>query len=151
MVKVRNPLLVHGVIKSAVDELGGAEAVADILTAYERKAQWVRAATNPDLEGRYRARPLYEEIRALTRAGARAFAEDLARLCGMQLVPIEAGGASNADLMSGAASLMSEAGEAVATVASSLSDGVISEHERNAMRVQLMEAMAAAQKLMDRL
>jgi hypothetical protein len=141
MTKARCPLSLHGVIRSAYDELGGVAALPVILP--HRSEGWLHASTNPDLEGRHQAKLTYEDARALTRAGAMAFAQDLAALCGMALVPIEAKRGTAADMLRRGAAVMMEAGEAASTVALACADGKITEAERRAMRSQLIDVKRA--------
>lgn len=148
MTKVRSPLSIHGVIDCAFEELGGKDEVLTILP--HRKRASLYDMTNPDRDEEKAVRIPYDDVRALTRAGARAFAEDLARLSGMQLVPM--GGADPVTalaLQRKGAILMTEVGEVVTTLAASLEDGQIDAREAEAIAAQALDVKRAASLLLD--
>lgn len=142
MTKLRCPVSLHGVIARAYEQAGGVDEVTTILP--HRSKGWLYQSTNPDLEARHQAKPTFEDVRALTRAGATAFAADLARIAGMQLVPLHGDGAGVADITASSAALMQEAGEALSEVAAAVADGEISPHERARMIAAVKDVSAAA-------
>lgn len=140
----RNPNTQHGVIEEGARELGGWDAAGDII---EKPGKWLRDAANPSLEGRHANTVTYNQARNLTRAGALAFAQDLAGLAGMALVPLENGLADPAEIMNRSAELMREAGEAMAVVGASVADGKITASERSDMERQVLDVERAAREL----
>jgi hypothetical protein len=143
--KRRNPLSLHGVIRAGIDELGGASEAAVVLP--HRKATWLNHAADPDLAGtRQEARLTYEDVRAMSRAGAKAFSEDLARLCGCALKPLE--GDQPVGLMAGSATIMRETAEAMSAISVCLKDGKISASERDAIVRELMDVVRVTSNLL---
>ncbi|MEM9966182.1 MAG: phage regulatory CII family protein, partial [Asticcacaulis sp.] len=131
------------------EEVGGLDEVTTVLP--HRAKGWLYQSTNPDLEGRHQAKPTFEDVRALTRAGAMAFAADLARIAGMQLVPISGDGAGVNDITASSAALMREAGEALSEVAQAVADGQISSNERARMISAVSDVSQAALVLIRKL
>jgi hypothetical protein len=146
MTKPRCPLSLHGVIRAAYDELDGIGEVALILP--HRSEGWLHASTNPDLEGRHQAKITFEDVRALTKAGAHAFAQDLAARLGMALVPLTADAQPVTELLTRGAAVMSEAGETAAAVALACADGKITEAERRDMKSRAVGVKRAAHQML---
>lgn len=147
MTKVYCPLNIYGVIRRAYKQLGGAKGVR--VTLPEKSISWLSDASSEDRQAKYPSKFIYEEIRQMTQAGATAFAEDLAGLCNMQLVPLRSEGApSPAELMQRTSALMSETGAAVQKVAAAVSDGTITEAELRDIKLQAQAVLDAGQSLL---
>lgn len=151
MTKARSPLSLHGVIDRAFEEVGGKDEVLTILP--HRKRKWLYDAVNPEREAGKEARVPYDDVRALTRAGSRAFAEDLARLSGMALVPLAEVERSEAEraalLQRKGAALMAGAGGAVADLIRALEDGRIDARETEALSRQMIEIKTLASRMLE--
>lgn len=144
----RNPLTLHGVIEAAAAELGGWDVAADVI---EKPGKWLRDASNPHLEGRHANTLTFAQVRTLTRAGAQAFAQDLAASLGMALVPLGAEGANSVEVMNKTAALMGAAGQAVALVGEAAADGVFTNTERDAARTRVLAVKKAAHEVLSAL
>lgn len=147
MTKVNCPVSLHGVTQRAYDEAGGLDEVLTILPG--RKRGQLYDTIDPDRDPAKAFRLPYADVRALSRAGVHAFAEDLARLLGMQLVPLgDAGVAVPVELMARTSALMSETGHVAQTVAAAIADGRLEKSEIRDIRQRALDAQAAAGRLL---
>ncbi|MGN6208815.1 phage regulatory CII family protein [Asticcacaulis sp.] len=147
MTKQNCPVSLHGVTERAFDQIGGFDEVLTVLAARKRGALY--DMIDPDRDPTKAAKLTYADARALTRAGATALAEDLARLCGMQLVPLGGDGAPvPVELMTRTSALMTETGEAVSTVAAAIADGRLEGREIKDIRTQVQDVIEAGYRLL---
>jgi len=141
MTKPRNPMLLEGVLSRAVADCGGASVVADELEIPEQAVRdWLRTDEK-------RVRLSYDHVRRLSRLTP-VFAADLAERAGMQLVPIDNGDASAAELMGPVSELTREFGEVMSEVATAFADGRVEGHEKACILKELQHLSEAALRLM---
>lgn len=130
-VKPRHPGTLHAAVLGAVEELGLDRAAHETI----RSTGWLYDATDDSrsptrrdcltdesLDGRQAARPLYEDARELSRAGATALAIDLATLAGGAFLPI----AVDTDLAAAHAAVANfslQSGEAISETVQCVADG----------------------------
>lgn len=146
MTILRDPISYHGVIERAIAQAGG-KSSASIITGIPEKR--LGDSTNPYLEGRHAVDTSYKTVRALTHSGVRAFADDLALMLGMQLVPLknEPGG-EIAEVQAQVGHAMKETGEAVTATMAMIADGVSSANERATASNEILEAISSLQTLL---
>lgn len=137
--KPRRPGTLHHAATRAINEVGGLAATADLL---QRSEGWVYTAADPDVERRREAKLSYEDARTLSRAGATAFAEDLALLAGGVFLPPLPDCAPHA-LQMAVASYASESGEALAEIIRRAADGDFSQTDAEASLKEIDDAMRA--------
>lgn len=122
-----------GVFSDCIEDLKGVKKARDALGL--EKSQ-VFALSNPLND----AEPRYEHIRDLTRAGATAAAEDLARLAGGYFVPCERHGES---LQAALSRFSKEAGELTSIYIAAQRDGKTCPAKKEEIRKELREALNA--------
>ncbi|ADU12017.1 phage regulatory CII family protein [Asticcacaulis excentricus] len=141
MTKLRNPLLLEGVLQSAVNDCGGPAVVADELELPEQTVRdWLRTDDK-------RVRLSYDHARRLSRLTP-VLAADLAERSGMRLVPIDNGDASAAELMGPVSDLAREFGEVMAEVGAAFADGRVEGREKARILKELQHLSEAGLRLM---
>ncbi len=150
MTKVAPSLSLQDVTRRGFAEVGGEAEVLTLLP--HRKAYQLYDMTNADRDPDKAAKLTYADVRALTKGGARAFAEDLARLSKCQLVPRDGPQAVTINgLQVSGARLMAEVGEAVMTLSAALEDGAIDAREADAIARQVQDVKAAAMTVLEKI
>jgi|GEM_PF-1482640 len=149
MTILRDPMSLHGVVERAIAQAGGL-ADAAIITGLPEKR--LRDSTNPYLEGRHAVDTSYKTVRALTHSGVRVFADDLAAMLGLQLVPVaRAASAPEPDVQAQVGNALRETGEAVTAIMAGLADGAMTPNERALASREIIDAIGAFQALLVKL
>jgi len=127
----------HAALTRAIEELGGADKVADVL---ERSPDWVYSAANPHRDENKKGVVTWAMARALVRAGALSIAEDMAHEAGgVFMPPIPA--ASPTALHGALADYLNEHGQAVSEIVKRAADGVIDKADAAAALPELDDAL----------
>ncbi len=141
MTKLRNPLLLEGVLSRAIEDCGGVDAVADELGVSPQLVRdWLRTDEK-------RIRLSYDDARRLSRLSP-VFAQDLAERAGMRLVPADGADASAFDLMAPMSDLTREFGEVMTELGKALADGVVTGSEKSRVMAELQHLKDAALRMM---
>lgn len=127
------------VLIRAINQVGGLPAAADLI---QRNESWLYAAADPDVDRRREAKLSYEEARTLSRAGASAFAEDLALLAGGLFLPPVPDTAPQA-LQVAVAAYATESGEALGEIIRRAADGDFSPRDATAALKEIDDALRA--------
>lgn len=127
----------HAALTRAIDELGSADAVGDVI---QRPPGWVYDAANPHRPDGKKATVSWADARALARAGAMSIAEDMAAEAGGVFMP-PIPSTSPAALHGALAAYLSEHGQAVAEIVKRAADGEIDKADAEASLSELDDAL----------
>ena len=145
MTVAKCPLSFHGLLRRAFDQVGGDQSVVVILPRVS--INWIHGVLNPNRDDSKRTHLRFEDAQVLVEGGAICLAEDLARRCGMQLVPIGASDASRIQLMGHMAAMMGKCGEAAQAVTDAVADGIIDAGEERRIIENALHVTEAAHGL----
>lgn len=136
--KPREPGSIWDAISTAMDEVGGAEKMANVVN---RKAYWSYVVSDDVQSAKQRTGLSYADACSIAKDGGVALAEHMALCAGGVFLPVAENGL--ADVQNGAALLSQEAGEAVAGLIQRLMDGTFDGADRRACLPQLLDVLGA--------
>lgn len=127
----------HAALTKAIDDLGGADKVGDVI---DQSPGWVYDAANPHRPAGKATSLSWAQARALARAGAFSIAEDMAAEAGgVFMPPIPA--TSPTALHGALAAYLNEHGQAVSEIIRRAADGEFDQPDADAALPELDDAL----------